>query len=175
VQNVVARGEELLQHPTILLPARQLAAALLAVGPAFSVDKYSSMKYDELRKLQGRFLLPRKEERTAAVQSQIRQNNVFNTIYQSGKSVEARAWLDAIPKSEAQTLSPMEFRTAFRNRLLIPHPQLLAHTTCTCGKDVDCYGVHTQKCRQDGYLLDQRGYFQQRRSIEQPANGPSRF
>ena len=74
---VVARGEELLQHPTILLPARQLAAALLAVDPAFSVDEYSSMEYGELRKLQGRFLLPRKEERTTAVEFQIRQNNVF--------------------------------------------------------------------------------------------------
>ena len=154
VQNVVANGEELLQHPDILLPARQFAAALLAIDPAFSVEEYSSMEYGELRKLQGRFLLPRKEERTAAVETQIRRNNVFNTIYQSGKSVEARAWLDAIPKSEAQTLSPSEFRTAFRNRLLIPHPQLLAHTTCTCGKDVDCYGVHTQKCKQDGYLTN---------------------
>ena len=116
--------------------------------------EYSSMDYGELRKLQGWFLLPRKEECTAAVESQIRQNNIFNTIYQSGKSVEAHAWLDAIPKSEAQTLSPTKFRTAFRNRLLIPHPQLLAHTTCTCSKDVDCYGVHTQKCHQDGNLTN---------------------
>ena len=53
VQNVVARGEELLQHPDILLPARQFAAALLAVDPAFSVEEYSSKKYGELRKLQG--------------------------------------------------------------------------------------------------------------------------
>ena len=43
-------------------------------------------------------------------------------------------------------LTPSEFRTAFRNRLLIPHPQLLAHTTCACGQDVDVLGVHTQKC-----------------------------
>ena len=96
VQSVVARGEELLQHPTILLSARQLAAALLAVDPAFSVDEYSSMEYGGmLRKLQGRFLLLRKEERMTAVEFQIRQNNVFNTIYLSGKSVEARTWLDA--------------------------------------------------------------------------------
>ena len=47
---------------------------------------------------------------------------------------------------------PSEFRTAFRNRLLIPHPQLLAHTTCSCGKVVDPYGIHTQKCRLDGNL-----------------------
>ena len=42
--------------------------------------------------------------------------------------------------------------TAFRNRLLIPHPQLLAHATFVCGQDVDVLGVHTQKCRLDGHL-----------------------
>ena len=49
---------------------------------------------------------------------------------------------------------PSEFRTAFRNRLLIPHPQLLAHSTCTCGKVVDPYGIHIQKCRLDGNLTN---------------------
>ena len=68
--------------------------------------------------------------------------------------MEARAWLDAIPKSEAQTMLPSEFRTAFRNRLLILHPQLLAHSTCTCGKMVDPYGIHIQKCRLDGNLTN---------------------
>ena len=51
-------------------------------------------------------------------------------------------------------MSPSEFRTAFRNRLLIPHPQLLAHTTCACGQDVDVLGVHSQKCRLDGNLTN---------------------
>ena len=51
-------------------------------------------------------------------------------------------------------MSPSEFRTAFRNRLLIPHPQLLAHATCACGQDVDVLGVHTQKCRLDGHLTN---------------------
>ena len=68
--------------------------------------------------------------------------------------MEARAWLDKIPKSEAQTMLPSEFRTAFRNRLMIPHPQLLAHTTCTCCKVVDPCGIHMQKCRLDGNLMN---------------------
>ncbi len=51
-------------------------------------------------------------------------------------------------------MSPSEFRTAFRNRLLIPHPQLLAHTSCACGQDVDVLGIHTQKCRLDGNLTN---------------------
>ena len=62
--------------------------------------------------------------------------------------------LDAVPKTKALTMSPSEFRTAFRNRLLIPHPQLSAHTTCACGQDVDVLGVHTQKCRLDGNLTN---------------------
>ena len=46
------------------------------------------------------------------------------------------------------------FRTACRKCLLIPHPQLLAHETCTCGKDVDTLGVHVQKCKLDGNLTN---------------------
>jgi len=102
--------------------------------------------------LQSVFLAPQKVVRTAVVEDLLRPNSVHNTIYQSGKSPEARAWLDAIPKTEALTMSPSEYRTAFRNRLLIPHPQLLAHTTCACGQDVDVLGVHTQKCRLDDNL-----------------------
>ena len=63
----------------------------------------------ELRKLQGKFLLPRKSARTAAVETLLRSSNMFNTIYLSGKSIKARAWLDAIPKSEAQTMLTSEF------------------------------------------------------------------
>ena len=51
-------------------------------------------------------------------------------------------------------MSPSEFRTAFRNRLLIPHPKLLAHTTCACGLEVDVLGIHAQKCRLDGNLTN---------------------
>ena len=94
----MAHGGELLHHPDIPLPARQLAAALLAVEPSFSVETYTIQDYPELRKLRGKFLLPRKSAHTAAVELLLRSNNMFNTIYQSGKSIEARAWLDAIPK-----------------------------------------------------------------------------
>ncbi len=40
---------------------------------------------------------------------------------------------------------PSEFRTAF---------QLLAHTTCSCGKVVEPYGIHIRKCRLDGNLTN---------------------
>jgi hypothetical protein len=66
VENVMANGGELLHEPDIPLPARQLAAALLAVEPSFSAETYLIQDYPELRKLQGKFLLPRKSARTAA-------------------------------------------------------------------------------------------------------------
>ena len=37
---------------------------------------------------------------------------------------------------------------------MIPHPQLLAHETCACDKDVDILGVHMQKCKLDGNLTN---------------------
>ena len=140
---------------TISLPVRQLASSLLAVDPTlFLEDDRKGQDYSELRKLQSVFLAPRKVARTGGVEALLRSNNVHNTIYQSGKSPEARAWLDAVPKTEALTMSPTEFRTAFWNKLLIPHPQLLAHTTCSCGQDVDVLGIHTQKCRLDSNLTN---------------------
>jgi hypothetical protein len=151
VQIIMTVGGELLHHPEVPLPARQFAAALLAVDSAFVAEDYFNKEYAEL---QAKLLSPRKELRTAAVEAELAKNNIFATIYYSGKSMEARAWLDAIPKSEAQTMLPSEFRTAFRNRLLIPHPQLLAHSTCTCGKVVDPCGIHIQKCRLDGNITN---------------------
>ena len=153
VKNVYSHPE-VLTDENIPLPARQLASALLAVDPTFLMDDRMSAEYKDLRKLQGVFLRPRKELRTEAVETQLKTNNVYDTIYQSGKSKEAGAWLGAIPKTEALTMLASEFRTAFRNRLLIPHPQLLAHETCTCGKDVDTLGVHMQKCKLDGNLTN---------------------
>jgi hypothetical protein len=113
-----------------------------------------SAEYKDLRKLQGLFLRPRKESRTAAVENQLKANNVHNTIYQSDKSKEAGAWLGPIPKTEALTMLASEFQTAFWNRLLIPQLQLIAHETYGCGKEVDTLGVHMQKCKLDGNLTN---------------------
>jgi hypothetical protein len=153
VKEVFARPE-LDRATDIPLPARQLASALREVDPTFLLDDRMSAEYKDLRKLQGLFLRPRKESRTAAVETQLQSHNVLNTIYQSGKSKEAGAWLGAIPKTEALTMLASEFHTAFRNRLLIPHPQLIAHETCGCGKEVDTLGVHMQKCKLDGNLTN---------------------
>jgi hypothetical protein len=154
VKVVFAAGTTACHDLAFSLPARQLASSLLAVNPTFLQDDYQGQDYSGLRKLQSVLLAPQKVVRTAVVEALLRPNSVHNTIYQSRKSPEARAWLDADPKTEALTMSPSEFRTAFRNRLLIPHPQLLARTTCACGQDVDVLGVHTQKCRLDGNLTN---------------------
>ena len=145
---------ESINNPAIPLPVRQLASALLAVDQTFLLDDRMNAEYKDLRKLQGFFLRPRKELRTAVVENTLKSNNVFNTIYQSGKSKEAGAWLGAVPKTEALTMLASEFQTAFRNRLLIPHPQLIAHETCACGKVCDTLGVYMQKCKLDDNLTN---------------------
>ena len=52
-----------------------------------------------------------------------------------------------MPKTAALTMSATVVACAARNRLLIPHPFILAGTTCPCRSEViDVYGVHAQKC-----------------------------
>ena len=104
VKTVYAAGPTACHDLTIPLPpVRQLASSLLAVDPSFLQDDRQRQEYsDLLRKLQSVFFLaPRKVVRTGGVEALLRSNNVHNTIYQSGKSPEARAWLDAVPKTEA--------------------------------------------------------------------------
>jgi hypothetical protein len=147
VKAVFKAGTAACHDSAFPLPARQLASSLLAVHPTFLQNDHQGQNYSGLRKLQSAFLALQKVARTVVVvEGLLCSNNVQNTIYQSGKSPdEARAWLDAVPnKTEALTMSSSEFWTAFRDRLLIPHPQLLAHATCACGEDVeDVLGVHT--------------------------------
>ena len=154
VKEVFEAGTAACHDSAFSLSTRQLASSLLVGDPTFLQDDNQGKDYSGICKLQSVFLAPRKVARTTVVEALLRINNVHNTIYQSGKSTEARASLNAVPKSEALTMSSTEFRTAFRNRLLIPHPQLLAHATCACGQDVDILGVHTQKCRLDGNLTN---------------------
>ena len=60
------------------------------------------------------------------------------------------------PEDQALTMSAANFRTAFRNQLLVPHPALFAHDTCSsCGKAVDLLGVNMQKCKKEGKLTNQ--------------------
>ena len=87
----------------------------------FAAGTTEGQDYSGLRKLQSVFLAPQKVVRTAVVEDLLRPNSVHNTIYQSGKSPEARAWLDAIPKTEALTMSPSEFRTALLSES-VAHP-----------------------------------------------------
>ena len=155
VKEVFEAGTAACHDSAFSLSTRQLVRSLLVVDPSFLQDDHQGQDYSGICKLQSVLLLaPRMVARTTVVEALLRINNVHNTIYHSGKSTEARARLNAVPKTEALTMSSTEFRTAFRNRLLIPYPQLLAHATCACGQDVDILGVHTQKCRLDGNLTN---------------------
>ena len=49
-------------------------------------------------------------------------------------------------------MSAADFRTALRNRCFVPHPQLLAIDTCTCGRPMDSLGIHAQKCSESRTL-----------------------
>ena len=51
------------------------------MDPTFLLDDRKSAEYKNLRKLQGIFLRPRKELRREAVETQLKFNNVLNTIY----------------------------------------------------------------------------------------------
>ena len=154
VKTAYAQGPGIPPDPEISTPAHQLASALLATDTTFLEDDHTTADFSTLRKLQSRLLAGRTKLRTESVEARIKTNNIQDTIYQSGKSEDARAWLNAIPKTLALSLHPAEFRTALRARLLINHPQLLAHTDCTCGKPVDPLGIHMQKCPLDRNLTN---------------------
>ena len=105
---VYAQGPGILPDPETSVPVLQLASALLATDPTFLEDDQTCADYGSLRNLHSLLLVSRKKIRTA----------------------------DDV---EVLTLHPAKFRTALRSRLLINHhhPQLLAHSDCTCGKTVD--------------------------------------
>ena len=100
-------------------------------------------------------MIPRREARRRQVEEVIALDSKMQTIYESGKSPEARAWLDAIPKTPAISMPGAEFRTALRNRCLVPHPQLLAIEKCACGRPMDRLGIHAQKCSKSKELTIQ--------------------
>ena len=136
-------------------PVRQFAGTLLALDPAFPLEDYLQLSNRELRQLQSKFMIPRREARRRQVEEVIAQDPKQQTIYESGKTPEARAWLDAIPKTSAMTMHGAEFRTALRNRCLVPHPQLSAIETCACGRPMDRLGIHAQKCPESKELTNQ--------------------
>jgi hypothetical protein len=94
-----------LQGPDIPLPWHQPYSRLI---PPFWWMIWGQLS---AKKLQGRFFRPRREKRTADIEARLSANNVLNTIYQSGKSKEAGAWLGrsglGVPDSlSQQTLHP---------------------------------------------------------------------
>ena len=153
VLRMLQEGHEGLHHQ-LPGPVRQIAGTLLALDPAFPLEDYLLLPNRELRQLQSKFMIPRREARRRQVEVIIAQDPKLQTIYESGKSAEARAWLDAIPKTPAMTMIGAEFRTALRNRCLVPHPQLSAIEKCACGRPMDRLSIHAQKCPESKELTN---------------------
>jgi len=70
-------------------------------------------------------------------------------IVPSGSTSFGSAWVEAVPKTSAFCIAHPEFQTAMRNRLLVPHPQILLHMQRKCkAKEVmDVRGIQLQKCK----------------------------
>ena len=66
----------------------------------------------------------------------------------SGVGADASSWLNLIPKQDGVKLSALEFRTALRSRLLLPHPAIPPGARCVCARaiPVDPFGIHLAKC-----------------------------
>lgn len=136
------------------LALHELVNSVRSLDDSFQLKDHLNVDDRQLRKLQSKLLLPRKTLRREQVEAQINGNHILATIYTSGKSPEARAWLDAIPKTDATKMIASDFRTALRSRLLVPHPQLLALSKCSCGNEIDPLGIHLQKCKKSNSLTD---------------------
>ena len=65
-------------------------------------------------------------------------------IVQSGSTVAAYAWLEAIPKTAKTTMESTVFSDALRRRLLVKNPMM---TICACKAHLDELGTYLQMCK----------------------------
>ena len=79
----------------------------------------------------------------------IESDNIALAIVRSGSTSFGSTWVEAVPKAVAFVMAPPEFRTAMRNRLLIPHPQIVPNSKYSCegNPTLDVRVVHLQKCK----------------------------
>ena len=78
----------------------------------------------------------------------INVNNEALAIVGSGSTSVGSAWVEAVPKLVAFTMSSLEFRTDVRIKLLLPYSRIILYSLCSC-KDrltVDVRGIHLQTC-----------------------------
>jgi hypothetical protein len=90
-----------------------------------------------------------REGKKAQFLKSIESDNIALAIVGSGSTSFGSAWVEAVPKAAAFVMAPPEFRTAMRNRLLIPHPQIVPNSQCSCkgNPTLDVRGIHLQKCK----------------------------
>ena len=146
IKDILADGQSTL--PTVRA-FHEAVAHVRTFDKQLSVKNLLMLDSSQLPKLQ--HILYRKVRVTRHLQfmSSIQEDNVALAIVGSGSDTFGAAWLEAIPKTESFTMSPAVFRTAFRNRLLVPHPQIVPNSFCSCSAKplLDVRGIHLQKCK----------------------------
>jgi hypothetical protein len=105
----------------------------------------------QLRGLQATLTAPLRKARLDRFEAWLADHPLWQTLYDSSKPPEARAWLSALPKTAHLTIVPAAFRTALRNLLHLPHPAIPPLTKCICGTVLDRWGIHLLKCQQCGH------------------------
>ncbi len=124
------------------------------------------LKLDEggLKHLQKKLTGHRKLAKRMANEEALKPDFAGHAHYLGGTQGSAGAFMRAVPTTRSTTIPPLLFKQAFRNRCLIPHPNIDPNElTCTIcplknasskGK-VDTRGHHLCKCKALNYLAIQ--------------------
>jgi hypothetical protein len=146
IKDILADGQSSL--PTVKA-FHTAVAELTAIDKHLTVKNLLKVETRQIPKLQHILYRKVRESRRREFLASIEEDKEALVIVQSGSTSFGSAWVEAVPKTAAFVMAPPEFRTAMRNRLLVPHPQILPHMQCKCkAKEVvDVRGIHLQKCK----------------------------
>jgi len=108
-----------------------------------------SVETTQLPKLQHIFYRKFREGKRAKFLKSIKSDNIALAIVGSMSTSLESEWVKAVPKAAAFVMAPPKFRTAMQNRFLIPHPQIIPNSKCSCkgNPTLDVRGIHLQKCK----------------------------
>ena len=146
IREIIADGQSSL--PTIQA-LHKAVADLAEFDKQVSVKNLLKLDNRQIPKLQHILYRKVREGRKSQFLNPIQSDNEAMAIVGSGSTSFGSAWVEAVPKAAAFTMSSPEFRTAMRNRLLIPHPQIVPNSQCPCKQHpmLDVRGIHLQKCK----------------------------
>jgi hypothetical protein len=131
--------------------------------PEFTLEYLLDLDESKLKKLQKVLTSHRKKKAREDNEAILRLDKAMFAHYEGGNSREAGAWLTAVPSWKALAMSPVIWQQAFRNRCLIPHPNIdpaklpcsICPAQATPGKGqgkMDIHGHHAVKCKDQNHL-----------------------